>query len=100
MATKRKLVVIDGDTGEATPVGFKAKNRVSLPITPKKALREAASTYAASRRGEIPVDVAARLVYMARTCADIHTIAETDVRIGALEQRIEKLTDILARGGR
>ena len=97
MASKRKLVVIDGDTGEATPVGFKARNRVALPLTPKKALREAASTYAATRRGEIPVDVGARLVFMARQCADIHEKAEVEPRLDALEQRLLQLTEMLER---
>ena len=98
MASKRKLVVIDGDSGEVTPVGFKAKNRVALPMTPRKALREAASTYAAARRGELPVDVASRLVYMARQCADIHEIAEVEPRLTALEDRIERLMIVLERG--
>lgn len=91
MASKRKLVVVDGATGEVHPVGFKAKARVALPLTPKKALREAASAYAACRRAEIPVDVASRLVFMARQCADIHTIAETDERVAALEARVNEL---------
>lgn len=97
MASKRKLVVVDGHTGEVTPVGFKAKNRVALPKTPRKALQEAASTYAAARRGELPVDVASRLVYMARQCADIHEIAEVQPRLAALESRIERLMVVLER---
>lgn len=97
MASNRKLVVIDGNTGEATPVGFKARNRVALPLTPKKALREAASTYAATRRGEIPVDVGSRLVFMAKTCGELAEMAEVEPRIEALEQRLLQLTEMLER---
>jgi hypothetical protein len=97
MAAKRKLVVIDGDTGQVTPVGFKAKNRVSLPMTPKKALREAASTYAAVRRGEIPAEVGTKLSYMLKTCGDLHDIAEVQPRIEALEQRLIAISEMLAR---
>lgn len=95
MASKRKLLVIDGDTGAATPVGFKARNRVALPLTPKKALRAAASAYAATARGEMPPEIGTKLVYMARQCGDLAEMAEVEPRIAELEARVQTLTEML-----
>lgn len=91
MATKRKFAVIDGVSGEVSPLTFKARQRVALPKTPKQALQEAASVYAATRRGELPPDVGARLVYMAKTCCDISEVATIEPRIAAIEERVNAL---------
>lgn len=91
MAAKRKLLVIDGATGTPTPIRFLAKNRVGLPLTTKKALREAASVYAAVRRGEMLPEDGAKLSYMARTCGDLAEKADLEPRIEALEARINDL---------
>lgn len=91
MASKRKLAVIDGETGQVHPIGFKARQRVALPKTPRQALQEAASVYAATRRGELPVEVGSRLVYMAKTCCEISETATLEPRIAEIEARVNAL---------
>lgn len=91
MASKRKLVVVDGETGETTPVEFKARARVPLPMTPRKSLREAASVYAAVRRGEIPSEVGTKLAYMLKVCTDIHDVAEVGPMLAEMKADIEQL---------
>jgi hypothetical protein len=97
MAGKRKLVVVDGETGETTPVEFKAKRRVPLPMTPRKALREAASVYAAVRRGEIPSEIGTKLCYMLKTTTDIHDTAEMQPMLAEIKEQIARLEVLAAQ---
>lgn len=98
MATKRRLVVIDGDRGgPPTPVGFKVRERVPRPTTAKKALGEAASTYAAVRRGEIAPEDGTKLLYMLRTCGDLAVIADLEPRLDELAAKFERLERVLPK---
>jgi hypothetical protein len=91
MAAKPKLVVIDGNTGEPVPAAFKLRQRVPLPMTPKKQLLEAARTYASVRRGEMPAEIGARLSYMLKTCADLSEVADIEPRLDNIEAKLDSL---------
>jgi hypothetical protein len=72
------------------------QKRVSLPNTPQKALAEAARVYAEARRGQLPVEDAARLSYALKNCADVHRDHVLSAKVDALKAQVEQLVKIVS----
>ena len=68
---------------------------VCLPNNPKAALAEAARVYREARRGQLDVEVASRLSYQLKTCADIHRDHVLKAELDALRQDVAKIVAAL-----
>lgn len=60
-------------------------------------MQEASRLYRDARLGHIPTDEASRLSYVLKTTSDLVERAMVEPRIAALEERIQSLTEMLAK---
>jgi hypothetical protein len=75
------------------------QRRVALPNNPKAALAEASRVYREARRGQLHVDDAARLVFMAKSCADIHKDHVLKAEVAELKASVERVIAALRAQG-